>query len=572
MRTPTTRLAVVASAVLIAAAACGRTTPTVPPAQQSVSLADCDTKPTDCNSGPTVAGGTVVQALEKRLVNFNLNSAKGAGLHAATVLNGVLPSAFRLYPDNTARLNTDLLASAELTRTNPQTVVYKIQPNAVWDDGTPISAQDWQYAYRTLNGRDCPACDAVATTGYEQVKSVTGTDNDKTVTVVFDPPYPDWQGLFNYLYPAHLAKQWGDDGSAAGLAKAWEKFKTTVVDYSGWAYKVGEYVPDSSITLVPNPTFYGQTRPQLDKIVFRVVEDQPQELPAFTNKELNLLQSQPSQSILDQVSRLSGVDYAVTPGVAWEHVLVNEKNPYLSDVALRKAIFTAIDRKQLIAKTVSYLHDAQPLGNHMLLPGQSGYHDNVGVFGYGDGDLDAAKRILATAGYTVSEDGLKTKSGQFVPPLRFVYAAGNTTRQQAIEIMQSQLKPLGLTIAIDPTDDMGGALDNHGFDLILFAFVGGPFRTDNIDVWKTGGGSNFGFFSDPKADDLLRQVGSELDPEQSTDLLNRVDVLVSQAAADLPLFQKPNFLAVSHEFVNIRPNGTQMTSTYNIEQWARRAK
>ena len=47
---------------------------------------------------------------------------------------------------------------------------------------------------------------------------------------------------------------------------------------------------------------------------------------------------------------------------------------------------------------------------------------------------------------------------------------------------------------------------------------------------------------------------------------------MSQAAADLPLFQKPNFLAVSHDFVNIRPNGTQMTTTYNIEEWARRAK
>jgi peptide/nickel transport system substrate-binding protein len=441
---------------------CARsTTTTSQPAQQSVSLADCVAKPAECNSGATMAGGTVVQAIEKTLVNFNINSALGAGPHAASVLNGVLPSAFRLFPDNTARMNTDLLASAEVTGTNPQTVVYRIQPNASWDDGTPISAEDFGYAYRTLNGKSCPDCDAVATTGYDQIRSVSGSDGGRTVTVVFDPPYPDWPGLFRYLYPAHLAKRYGDDGSAAGLKKAWEAFKTTPITYSGWAYKVDSPNPGHAITLVPNERFYGRTRPRLDKVVFRVIEDQPQQLPAFSNRELHLLQSQPSQSIVDHVRQLSGVDYAVTPGVAWEHVLVNLKSPALSDLALRKAIFTAIDREQLISRTVPFFRGAQPLGNHMLLPGQPGYHDNTGLLGYGDGNLDQARRILTAAGYVMSPAGLKNKNGQPVAALRFVYPAGNTTRQQAIELMRSQLKPLGITVQIASTDDPGGVLANH---------------------------------------------------------------------------------------------------------------
>jgi peptide/nickel transport system substrate-binding protein len=562
-------LVAIGAVSLLLATACGKSTSSTP--QKSISLGECDTKPNECNSGPSKAGGTVIQVMEKKLVNWNINSAKGNILDITSVLNGVLPSAFIFYPDNTTHLNTDLMVSAEVTSKSPQTVVMKIQPNAAWDDGTPISADDFIYAWKTLNNKDCPDCDAAGTTGYDQMKSVTGSDNGKTVTIVFDTSFPDWQTLFTGLYPAHIATKFGNDGTATGLKKAWETFKTTQINFSGAAYKISDYQKDVSITLVPNDKFYGKTKAQLDKVIFRVIQDQAQQVPALKNKEVNLLQSQPSQAIVDQVRQIQGVDFAVTPGVAWEHVTVNMKNKFLADPALRKAIFTAINRKEVITKTLSFFDKAAPLGNHMLLPSQPGYKDNVTQFGYGDGKIDAAKKILTDAGYTVDPSGLKTKSGEAVAPLRFVYTKGNTPRQNAVELMQNQLKPLGITIKIDPTESLGDSLDNHDFDLIIFAFVGGPALTANIDLWKTNGGGNYPGYSDPKADEVLKQVATEFDPAKAADLLNQVDVMVSEAAADLPLFQKPNFLAVSHDFVNIRPNGTQFTSTYNIQEWASRA-
>jgi peptide/nickel transport system substrate-binding protein len=261
----------------------------------------------------------------------------------------------------------------------------------------------------------------------------------------------------------------------------------------------------------------------------------------------------------------------VTPGVAWEHITVNMKNKFLADVALRKAVFTAINRNEIITKTIPFFDKGKPLGNHMLLPTQAGYKDNVTALGYGDGKIDAAKKILTDAGYTTDGTTLKTKTGEVVPPLSFVYTEGNTPRKQSAELIQNQLKPLGIQIKIDPTQDLGGSLDDHKFDFIQFAFVGGPSLTANIDLWKTGGGGNYPQISDPKIDAAMEKVATELDPVKTAELLNEADVVVSELAGDLPLFQKPNFLAVSHNYVNIRPNGTSMTSTYNIEEWATRA-
>ncbi|WP_406165756.1 hypothetical protein [Streptomyces sp. NBC_00996] len=44
------------------------------------------------------------------------------------------------------------MTSATQTSTSPQTLVYKINPKASWNDGTAITADDFVYHWRTDNG------------------------------------------------------------------------------------------------------------------------------------------------------------------------------------------------------------------------------------------------------------------------------------------------------------------------------------------------------------------------------------------------------------------------------------
>ena len=43
--------------------------------------------------------------------------------------------------------------------------------------------------------------------GYRDIKSISGSNGGKTVTVVFKSPYSDWEGLFANLIPAHIADE-----------------------------------------------------------------------------------------------------------------------------------------------------------------------------------------------------------------------------------------------------------------------------------------------------------------------------------------------------------------------------
>ena len=113
-------------------------------------------------------------------------------------------------------LDTSLLASATEVSTKPQTIVYQINPRAVWSDGTPLTYADFVYNWQAQSGQSrftdaggrpyAPADEA----GYADIANVTGNPADPyTATVTFSSAYPDWRSLFSYLMPAHVARAIG---------------------------------------------------------------------------------------------------------------------------------------------------------------------------------------------------------------------------------------------------------------------------------------------------------------------------------------------------------------------------
>jgi peptide/nickel transport system substrate-binding protein len=536
-------------------------------AQNSPGFASCDAKPTSCNTGTTKKGGTMVLAMEKTIPNWNIFDSDGNTYDSAQVMSGLVPSPFITYPDSTVHLNDDLMVSAELTGQSPQVVTYKIKPGAVWSDSTPISAKDFIAYWKWNNGTDCKDCTVASVTGYELIDSITGSDNDKTVTVKFKDTYPDWKGLFG-LYPASVAAKAGDLATPEGLAKAYEAFKTETPKWSGGPLMISDYQKDVSVTLVPNPKWYGKVKPSMDKVIYKLIEDQAAQAPALQNKEVQVLTSQPSQDLVTKVQGITGVNYNLSKGPTWEHLDLNNKNKFLADVPLRQAIFTAVDRKAIIDKTVgTFFKGAAPLNNHNIMNGAPGYKDVITPTGQGAGNVDAAKKILTDAGYKIDNGKLLTKTGEAVGQLRLRYTVGNTLRQQSSELLQNQLKQIGVDVKIDPTPKLGNTLSTGDFDMIIFAWVGTPYLSGNKDLWATTGGSNYTKWSNPAADKLLDEAAKTLDDAKVRDLLNQADVIMAKEANVLPLYTKPVFIAVYSDYVNIRNNPTNAGPAYNVQEW-----
>ncbi|MGH3717702.1 MAG: ABC transporter family substrate-binding protein [Pseudonocardiaceae bacterium] len=543
--------------------------------QTGSAFAACEANPNTCNSarpGTLRQGGQLTFAIEKNVANWNLLSSEGNVYESLEVLKPVLPYTFVTQPDLTAAMNTDLLDSAKVTDTSPETIVYKIKPDAVWSDGTSITAEDFSYNWKLQNGRDCPNCSVSTTSGYDQVRSVVGSEGGKTVTVTLTKPFTDWKQFWSGgspIYPAHIAAQHGDITTPRGLAASFTWFGKNTPTYSGGPYQVDTFRNNESVTLVPNPRWYGP-RPKLDRLIYRIITDANQEPTALQNREVQVINPQPQVDLVRQVDRIPGVSSFVGLGLSWEHFDLNLQNSYLADPALRTAMFTAVDRQAIINKTVGqFATKITPLNSHNFVPQQAGYEDVISETGQGSGNLARARQILDAAGYK-SEDGqLATLIGMPVPPMRIRYAQGNQVRQVECELFAQAVKPLGITVQVVPTDDLGATTSRGDYDIVVFAWDMSPFPYGGaVQLWGTGQGNNFGRYSNPDVDRLIAAAGSQTDESLAKETLNQADRRLTKDAYVLPLYQKPTFIALYDTIANVRNNSSLDGPPYNVAEWA----
>ena len=193
----------------------------------------------------------------------------------------------------------------------------------MWSDGTPITADDFVYNWKLQNGRDCPGCSVFTTAGYDQVRSVVGSDNGKTVTVTLTKPFTDWKQLWSGgspIYPLHIAYSMGSTKTPQGLAASFSWFGATVPTYEGGPFQIDTVKNNESVTLVPNPKWWG-TRSKLDRLIYRIITDANQEPTALHNRPgSGDLPEAPGRSREQQIRRIPGVSsFCAGLGLSWEH-------------------------------------------------------------------------------------------------------------------------------------------------------------------------------------------------------------------------------------------------------------
>jgi peptide/nickel transport system substrate-binding protein len=124
-----------------------------------------------------VEGGTLIFGAEQEPTEGLNGELACCGLFWNTFIieSPVLEGAYEPQPDFTYKPNL-IEGEAELTE-DPFTLTYTIKEGAQWSDGTPISAQDFEFTWQTYVD---PDNEVGSRAGYEQIKSAEILD-DKTV-------------------------------------------------------------------------------------------------------------------------------------------------------------------------------------------------------------------------------------------------------------------------------------------------------------------------------------------------------------------------------------------------------
>jgi peptide/nickel transport system substrate-binding protein len=280
------------------------------------------------NTVDDVEPGEIVFAIEKTIANWNTLSAAGDISETVWVTSSIYPSTFIVQPDgSTILMNEDLLDSAEVVQDSPTVIEYKINADATWSDGVPITADDFVYQWQALNARDCTECITHDTDGLDKVVSVEGSDNGKTVTVTYNRSFSEWKRAFNRLLPAHLGEAHGTIAESFN-----DYFVNTAPEFSGGPYIISDYQKDVSVTLEPNPEWWGD-EPKLTKVTYRMITDTQQTPVALQNKEVQAMYPQPQVDMLQQLDGMVslGVNYQMNQSLVMESFLLNLSNSFLAD-------------------------------------------------------------------------------------------------------------------------------------------------------------------------------------------------------------------------------------------------
>lgn len=241
--------------------------------------------PSSSSSAASVkSGGTFTYALDQDMAGFNILNLNDDEFVLQEVLNQVWPQVYITTNTLNEQLDTNYVTSAKVTSSNPQTVVYQINPKATWSDGVPFNAQDFIYNWQAQSGNPKftdvggKAFEPATTAGYSLIKSVTSSNGGKTATVVFSSPFGDWKSLFGPMIPAHIAEK-------VGFNNGFQTFNAAV-KVSGGPFEIQSYTQGQDIVEVRNSKWWGTPAP-LDKLVFRIFADDNQIPPALQNSEVN---------------------------------------------------------------------------------------------------------------------------------------------------------------------------------------------------------------------------------------------------------------------------------------------
>ncbi len=503
-------------------------------------------------------GGTVRVAATFAVSGFNPNTSKDNSTAVQELAVTIYPSVFRIHPDLSVRLDQTFMTSAELTSHDPQTITYQIRPEARWSDGEPISATDFHYRWQNSNGSNSKI-DTASTTGYDRIRQVTGSADSKTVTVVFRQNFADWQALFANLVPAHyVGRQAG--GWNHGLDDDPEDIP------SGGPFKIAGFRRGETLTLQRNDNYWGP-KAHLDQILIRHVPDSDAQLDALRNHEADLIAPDTTADLVNHIRQLPGVRSQASPTLSLEQLTFNLKHPILGELAVRRAIATAIDTEQLVDRLLRPVDpNAQPLGNRIWLTSHQPYQDHSG--GYGNGDTEAAKQLLEQAGWTLGGDGVYTKDGKRLE-LRYATFTGDPRRTAEGQLLQAQLADAGIRLRIDnrPISTFFESVFDGDFDIADFFWNVTFAISGNQDIYRTGGGGNPGGFSDPTVDALFQQAIGELDPARAAALGNQIDQRLWTQLPLLPLYQLQSVLAWREDLANVGNSPAAEGPFWNAGSW-----
>ena len=431
-------------------------------------------------------------------------------------------------------------------------ITFHLRKGVKWHDGKPFTAKDVLYTYQITVDPKTPTAYAG---DFLKVKKAEVLD-DYTFRVTYDKPFaPSLISWSSAILPRHLLE--GQDITKSSLARH-------PVGTGPYLFK--EWLAGQKIVLVSNADYF-EGRPYVDGHVTRIIPDMATmflELRARNIDMMGLTPLQYTRQTENNLFRQSFDKYRYL-AFAYTYLGYNLKHPFFADKRVRQAISYAINKEEIISGVLLGL--GKP-ATGPYKPGTWAYNENVKTYSY---NPQKARELLRAAGWTkTNNDGFLEKDGR---PFTFelITNQGNETRQKCAEIIQRQLKEVGIDVKIRILEwaaFINDFISKRRFEAVILGWTI-PLDPDAYDVWHSSKTApeelNFISYKNPEVDALLEKARSTFEQKLRKKYYDRFQEILVEDQPYTFLYVPDELVIISKRFRGIEP--APIGLSHNFIKW-----
>ena len=442
--------------------------------------------------------------------------------------------------------------------TDGRSVTWKLKRGVTWHDGKPFTADDvvfnWEYAAD-------PAIAATTIGSYKDIKAVKLDSH--TVRVEFQKPTPYWAdpfvGVVGMMIPKHLF-------DAYRGAKAREA-PTNLKPVGTGCYMFADFRPGDHLAGRINPNYHEANRPHFDAIEMKGGGDAVSAARAVlqTGEFDYAWNMQVEDEILKRLEAGGKGRVVIVPAgsvemlqlnntdpwneVDGERANVKSKHPTLTEPAVRQAISLLVDRQSM----QEHIYGRTGIATRNFLNQPSRFRSPNNNFEF---NVDKANQVLDAAGWRRGSDGVREKGGK---KLKYVYQTSiNAPRQKCQAIVKQACQRAGIDLELKSvvasvyfSSDVANPDTYTKFfaDMQMYnTTMPQPDPERFMNQWTSWEastkankwqGRNISRWINDDYDRTFRAAESELDPVKRAAMFVRMNDLLIENVAVIPIVNRP---------------------------------
>lgn len=461
---------------------------------------------------------------------------------------------------------------------------FEIRPEAVWDNGSPVTASDFVFTLKAAFNPKVPA--PVYRVYLSFIKEVViDPDNPKRFTVFSDRRYIIGEEAISAALPVMPAYHYDAEGlmadielsdlldepKAKALAESDERLGQFAEQFTSPAfsrepegvvgcgpYRLVSWETGQRLVLERKTDWWGDQvtdgkealAAYPARIVFRPIQDPNTAIAALKDGQVDVMANIPPAQFLElKETEFVNKQYNFHAPLSLVHsfIYINTRNPKLEDARVRRAVAYATDVETMISTVFSGL--ATP-SNGPVHPSFSYYNKSIKPIPY---QPEEARRLLEEAGWTdTNGNGIADKviDGTLTElTLEYKYTAGRDIAQSVALLLQESAKKAGIEITLTPQEHTVN-MDNlrrRNYELMSGAKGIQPTAWEPKQDFHSEGDDRTGFAT-PETDAFIDEIQVTLDKAKREEMYLELQARINQAMPIVPLAVPTGRLAVHKRF------------------------